>query len=208
MPLCLGVGRIDNRGALILRYRAPAVHWINEADPCSDDTGITQTDVNRERTVYLISDEDADGPEAAQKWLKLNYGDADASCTATFDLMTPGFTKRFAPHTIAAGGISRLTFTIDNTGNSVSVGDLHFDDYFPVGLGIATPSNANTTCTGGTITAMPGTGGISYTGGARRQSRGQRPWRQSRRCLERRLSGREGGRRDPRRGRRGGGLDP
>ncbi len=62
-----------NRGALILRYRDPATSWINEADPYSDDPGITQSEVNRERTVYLISDEDADGTEAAQRWVKQNY---------------------------------------------------------------------------------------------------------------------------------------
>ncbi len=62
-----------NRGALILKYRAPAIRWINEADPCSDDPGVTQSEVNRERTIYLISDEDADGSEAAQQWLRLNY---------------------------------------------------------------------------------------------------------------------------------------
>ena len=45
-----------NRGAVILRYREPAVHWINAADPYCDNPGMTLGAVNRECPVYLISD--------------------------------------------------------------------------------------------------------------------------------------------------------
>lgn len=62
-----------NRAAVLLRYREPAVQWINDADPYSDDPGISQDDVNRERTVYLISDEDAETDEAVEAWVELNY---------------------------------------------------------------------------------------------------------------------------------------
>jgi len=61
-----------NRAAVLLRYREPAVAWINEADPCDDNPGITLPDTNAERTIYLISDEDADDPETFEKWLKAN----------------------------------------------------------------------------------------------------------------------------------------
>ena len=39
-----------NRAAIILRYREPAMRWINEADPYEDDPGITLRTVNKERT--------------------------------------------------------------------------------------------------------------------------------------------------------------
>ena len=43
-----------NRAALILKYKTPAIKWINEADPYQDDPGITNEFVNSDRTVYLI----------------------------------------------------------------------------------------------------------------------------------------------------------
>ena len=58
-----------NRAAVILKYKAMAVQWMNEADPYKDDSGITVEDVNKERTVYLISDEDGDTPETLERWL-------------------------------------------------------------------------------------------------------------------------------------------
>ena len=62
-----------NRDAFILKYKAPAVQWINEADPYNEDPGITIDSVNEDRNVYLIRDEDADTPEILKKWVKLNY---------------------------------------------------------------------------------------------------------------------------------------
>ncbi len=61
-----------NRAALILKYKPPAVAWINEADPYDDNPGITLEDVNEDRTVYLISDENADDPDVLESWIKLN----------------------------------------------------------------------------------------------------------------------------------------
>jgi len=62
-----------NRAAVILRYKEPAVAWINEVDPHSDEPGITIDFVNDERTVYLIRDIDADTPEDLEEWIELNY---------------------------------------------------------------------------------------------------------------------------------------
>ena len=62
-----------NRAAVILRYREPAVRWINEADPYEDDPGITLSTVNKERTVYLIREEDAETSAAVDEWVELNY---------------------------------------------------------------------------------------------------------------------------------------
>ena len=62
-----------NRAAILLKYKAPAVKWINDADPYNVDPGISLESVNEDRNVYLIKDEDADGPEAIAQWIKMNY---------------------------------------------------------------------------------------------------------------------------------------
>jgi hypothetical protein len=56
-----------------LRYKEPAVRWINEADPTPGDAPLTIAGVNEERTVYLISDSAGDSPETLQRWIKKNY---------------------------------------------------------------------------------------------------------------------------------------
>ena len=59
-----------NRGAILLRYKAPFVQWINTSDPCNDDPGVTLESANRDKTIYLITENDADNYE---DWIKLNY---------------------------------------------------------------------------------------------------------------------------------------
>ncbi len=90
------------------------------------------------------------------------------SGTATDTLrvnMAPTFTKAFAPNPILVGGTSTLTFTIDNSTSTAAATSLDFSDTMPTEIGVATPSNATTTCTGGTLTAASGTSDITYTGG-------------------------------------------
>ncbi|GMR06098.1 MAG: hypothetical protein BMS9Abin25_0681 [Gammaproteobacteria bacterium] len=62
-----------NRSSITLKYREPAVKWINEADPYNDNPGITLTSVNKDRIVYLIREEDADTPDDLKEWIELNY---------------------------------------------------------------------------------------------------------------------------------------
>ena len=62
-----------NRAALILRYKEPAVHWINEVDPAPESTPLSLSEVNREQTVYLISDEDADTDKTLRQWVQDNF---------------------------------------------------------------------------------------------------------------------------------------
>lgn len=62
-----------NRTALLLRYKEPAIRWINEADPVENSKVLTEKEVNSERTVYLISDDDGGSGEAQQAWIKRNF---------------------------------------------------------------------------------------------------------------------------------------
>jgi len=64
---------VINRAAILLKYKKPAIDWVNDADPYHDNPGITARDVNTERTVYLVHDEVADFPEATEDWLKANH---------------------------------------------------------------------------------------------------------------------------------------
>lgn len=61
-----------NRAALLLKYKAPAIAWINEANPMPDDVGLSAEQVNSDRTVYLISDAVADSPQKLERWIKAN----------------------------------------------------------------------------------------------------------------------------------------
>lgn len=62
-----------NRTALLLRYKEPAIRWINEADPIEDAIVLSEKEVNAERTVYLISDDDGESGVTQQAWVKKNY---------------------------------------------------------------------------------------------------------------------------------------
>jgi acyl dehydratase len=76
----------------------------------------------------------------------------------------PSFDKAFAPATIYQFATSTLTFTIDNSASPVMTTGLSFSDTMPTGMTVAGP--ASTTCTGGTLTATPGTDVIAYSGGS------------------------------------------
>ncbi|MCP4250734.1 MAG: hypothetical protein GY778_27160, partial [bacterium] len=91
-----------------------------------------------------------------------NSGTAEATLTT---VLQPGFGKLFTPNFIGSGGTSTLTFTIDNTSSTVDATALDFTDNLPAAVAMATPSNASTTCIGGALTAVAGSGVIIYTGG-------------------------------------------
>ena len=66
---------VINRAAVILKYREPAIRWINAADPYEDNPCMTRHAVNRERTVYLISDEHAESLATMASWVERHYQD-------------------------------------------------------------------------------------------------------------------------------------
>ncbi|MEE2635201.1 hypothetical protein DD556_17600 [Phaeobacter sp. JL2872] len=93
-----------------------------------------------------------------------SYSAAAASAAFTVE-PAPSFAKAFTPTSVALGGVSTLTFTIDNSASAIAATALDFTDNLPAGMEMAAAPNAATTCTGGTLTAAAGTGTLSYTGG-------------------------------------------
>ena len=87
-----------------------------------------------------------------------------ASATLTV-VDAPGFAKAFSPAAVDPGGVSTLTFTIDNAANLIEVGSLAFNDNFPDGMAVAADPDTQTTCTGGTISAAAGGASVGYSGG-------------------------------------------
>ena len=62
-----------NRSAIILRYKEPAVRYINDADPVKGSAVVTVAETYQDRTIYLIPDEDAEDPDALDRWVHKNY---------------------------------------------------------------------------------------------------------------------------------------
>ncbi|RFP86807.1 autotransporter outer membrane beta-barrel domain-containing protein [Rhodobacteraceae bacterium 63075] len=90
---------------------------------------------------------------------------APASATLTITpAAVPGFSKVFAPDVIDQGESSTLTYTIDNSANSIEAADLAFTDDFPAGLVVASPASVSNTC-GGTVTAASGSATLELAGG-------------------------------------------
>ena len=76
--------------------------------------------------------------------------------------------KAFTPDTVSPNGISTLTITLQNMNASPLVNASLLDTLpgsVADGVVVAPVPNASTTCTGGVITAIPGTQTISMTGG-------------------------------------------
>jgi len=93
------------------------------------------------------------------------FGNSGTASDTLVGVAPPAFSKAFVPTSVAINTPSTLTFTIDNSANPVDGMALDFTDNFPVNMVVATPGNAVTTCTGGTLTAVDGTTSLTYTGG-------------------------------------------
>ncbi len=115
-------------------------------------------------TVRAITAGTLTGPDVA---LTSSVATATAA-EATLDVTAadaPGFTKAFSPDTVDRGGVSTLTFTIDNGANLIDVGSLAFTDNFPVGLIVAATPNTNNTC-GGTFNPAAADTALTFVGGS------------------------------------------
>ena len=103
------------------------------------------------------------GPEVN---LTSNLARATAA-SATLDITpadAPGFAKAFLPAAVDPGGVSTLTFTIDNATNLIEVGSLAFNDNFPDGMAVAADPDTQTTC-GGTFAPNAVDSALTFTGG-------------------------------------------
>lgn len=90
-----------------------------------------------------------------------NSGPASATLTVEGP---PTFAKAFAPMVVGTGGVSTMTLTIDNSANTTPVSTLAMTDNLPAGMVVATPPNQSSTCIGGTITAVAGSGSVTLVG--------------------------------------------
>lgn len=97
--------------------------------------------------------------------LSSNAGDSPDAADTLNVAGPPGFSKTFTPASIAISAVSTLTLVIDNTANASATGSLLLNDSLPAGVVVASPANATTTCTGGTLSAAPGDTAIGYSGG-------------------------------------------
>ncbi len=75
----------------------------------------------------------------------------------------PAFTMSFDPTSIDSGSVSRLTYTISNSG-STSIRNLSFTNDFPIGLTLSNPVNTSSTCFGAVDASNSGTS-VSYVNG-------------------------------------------
>ncbi|MCG8457289.1 MAG: hypothetical protein MI919_13520, partial [Holophagales bacterium] len=90
------------------------------------------------------------------------------SIPATADLVIeppPVFTKVFAPDSIPQGGLSTLTFTIDNSASALAATAFTFTDDLPTNVVIANTPNGSTTCTAGMGDVVGGASSFTFDGG-------------------------------------------
>ncbi|PCJ07301.1 MAG: hypothetical protein COB16_11480 [Rhodobacteraceae bacterium] len=86
-----------------------------------------------------------------------------AASAVSAQVAVPTFSAGFTPSTIGPGATSTLTFTVTN-GNATPVDNLAFSVPLPGDLKIV-GSGASSTCIGSTLTAVDGTGLISFANG-------------------------------------------
>ena len=88
---------------------------------------------------------------------------AAASATLTRQGGAVSINKSFSPVAVVGGQPSTLTLTITNPSSS-AMHNVSFSDVFPTGIQVYSVPAVTSTCTGGTVTAVPGDGKITLTG--------------------------------------------
>ncbi|WP_024538412.1 IPTL-CTERM sorting domain-containing protein [Comamonas badia] len=71
--------------------------------------------------------------------------------------------KNFNPLIVTGNQPSLLTIDVVNN-SAVPINNVSFTDTFPTGIQVYSAPDAQTTCTGGTVAAVPGSGQVSLTG--------------------------------------------
>jgi len=88
---------------------------------------------------------------------------APASATLNFGPLQITVTKIFSPDNVSGGSTSLLSVQVSNPSSQNYVG-VNFTDNMPVGMLIASPPTASTTCAAGIITANPGDPSFNLSG--------------------------------------------
>lgn len=113
---------------------------------------VTVTNAAAQITNTATIDADGNGPIQPQNVTATNSG-----------LQSPRVSKAFTPTSIAEGGVSRATVTINND-NTMTLTQLAFNDTLPSGLVLTANPNVTNSCSG-TVTANPGDITVKLTGG-------------------------------------------
>ena len=75
----------------------------------------------------------------------------------------PTFSASLNPSTTSPGGISTLTYTIDNSANNTPLSSASFSVSLPAGVTVASTPNLNNTCTDSTFTAVAGSSSANFS---------------------------------------------
>ena len=94
-----------------------------------------------------------------------NEGNNDCSNSVTV-VAPPAISKAFSPTSIAVGGTSTLTITINNPNGSTALAGVAFSDTLPASVQVAAVPNSSNTCNGTLTGATAGSGAISLSGGS------------------------------------------
>ena len=94
-----------------------------------------------------------------------NGGTGNTASATLMVAMPPTLSKAFGVSILPLNGTTTLTFTIGNPNPSQTLNGIAFTDTLPAGVVVATTPGASSTC-GGTITAVGGSGTISFSGGS------------------------------------------
>jgi uncharacterized repeat protein (TIGR01451 family) len=139
-------------GALI-NNPGSAAGVINPGSSAVVQFQVTVATPSAQITNTATIDADGNGPIQPQSVTATNSG-----------LQSPRVSKAFSPVSIAEGGVSRATITINND-NAVTLTQLAFNDTLPSGLVLAPTPNLTNSCAG-TVTGGAGEIVVKLTGGA------------------------------------------
>jgi LPXTG-site transpeptidase (sortase) family protein len=89
----------------------------------------------------------------------------DATATLTITNLSIGVVKGFNPLTVFAGSASTMSVQLVNPNNAVLSG-ITFTDNMPAGMIVANPVNSSVGTCGGSISASPGNGLFTFSGGS------------------------------------------
>ncbi len=104
-------------------------------------TGLTNSGGN---TIFRLSADNANNDNSNSG---VQFDDIKLTGTTSGACTPPTLDKTFSPNPIKVGGVSTLTFTLNNS-NSIPLANAGFSDNLPAGVQVAATPNDSTTCAG------------------------------------------------------------